>query len=94
MARIWTRTRRYLLAIWLGAAALELAVFALAKRTNDSWVLLLGAALLLVPLAVTERTFEWLGRPRRRRWKRHDVEDELARAAKAAKGTEPPHGRR
>jgi hypothetical protein len=90
MARIWTRTRRYLAAIWLGAAALELAVFELAKRTNDSWVLLLGAALLLVPLAATERTINWLGRPKRRRWKRHDVEDELARAAKAAR---PPRGR-
>ena len=94
MARFWTRTRRYLAAIWLGAAALELGFFELAKRTNDSWVLLLGAALLLVPLAATERTLEWLGRPKRKRWKRHDVEDELARAAKAAKAAERSRDRR
>ena len=85
MARIWTRTHRYLAAVWLIAAALEVAVFELAKRRSDSWVLLLGAALFLVPLIATERTFNWLGRPSRRRWKRHDVEDELARAAKAAR---------
>jgi len=92
MARIWTRTRLYLAAIWLGAAALELGVFELARRTNDSWVLLLGAALLVVPIVATERTFEWLGRPRRKRWKRHDVEDELARAANAPRVAEPPRG--
>jgi hypothetical protein len=90
MVRIWTRTRRYLAAIWLGAAALELGVFELAKRTNDSWVLLLGAALLVVPIVATERTFEWLGRPRRKRWKRHDVEAALREAAKQA---EPPRER-
>jgi hypothetical protein len=93
MARFWTRTRRYLAAIWLGAVVLELGVFELAKRTNDSWVLLLGAALLVVPLAATDRTLEWLGRPKRKRWKRHDVEDELARAAKAAKAAEAPRDR-
>ncbi|HSU13585.1 hypothetical protein [Longimicrobium sp.] len=86
MARIWTRTRRYLAAVWLGAAALELVVLELAKRTNSSWVLLLGAALLLVPLAATERTFQWLGRAPRKRWKRHDVEAALAESAKAARG--------
>jgi hypothetical protein len=90
MTRIWTRTRSYLAAIWLGAAVLELVVFELAKRTNDSWVLLLGAALLVVPIVATDRTLGWLGRPRRKRWKRHDVEDELARAAKAARAAEPP----
>ncbi|HEX8243948.1 MAG TPA: hypothetical protein VF541_10645 [Longimicrobium sp.] len=88
MARIWTRTRRYLAALWLGTAVLELGVFELARRTSDSWVLLLGAALLVVPLAATERTFDWLGRAPRKRWKRHDVEA-LARAAAA----EPPRGR-
>ena len=90
MTRIWTRTRRYLAALWLGAAALELGVFALARRTNTSWVLLLGALLFLVPLVATERTFQWLGRPARKRWKRHDVEDALARAAKAEKTAKPP----
>jgi len=93
MARIWTRTRLYLAAIWIGTAALEVVVFEMAKRTNDSWVLLLGAALLVLPLLATERTYEWLARPKRKRWKRHDVEDELARAAKAAKAAEAPPGR-
>jgi hypothetical protein len=87
MARFWTRTRRYLAAIWLGAVVLELGLFELARRTHNSWVLLLGLGLLLVPLAATERTFEWLGRAPRKRWKRHDVEDALAAA-------NPPRGRR
>jgi hypothetical protein len=82
MGRFGTRTWRYLAALWLGAAALELALFELARRTYDSWVLLLGAALLVVPLVAVDRTFHWLGRPRRKRWKRHDVEA-LARAARA-----------
>lgn len=84
MARIWTRTGRYLAAVWLGAAAAEAVVFELAERTNDSWVLLLGAALLVVPIVATERTFEWLGRTPRKRWKRHDVEATLSEPAKAA----------
>ena len=93
MARIWTRTGRYLAGIWLAAIALELVVFELAKRTNDSWVLLLGAALLVVPIVATERTFQWLGRPRRKRWKRHDLEAALREEAKRAKAAEPPGGR-
>lgn len=81
MARMWTRTRRYLAALWLGAAVVEVGLFQLARHTINSWLLLLGLGLLLVPLAATERTFQWLGRAPRKRWKRHDVEDALAAAA-------------
>ena len=85
MARFGRRTWRYLAAVWLGAAAMELVVLELARRTHSSWVLLLGAALLVVPLAATDMTFGWLSRAPRKRWKRHDLEDERARAAQAAK---------
>ena len=78
MGRFGKRTRRYLAALWIGAAALELGVLELARRTHNSWVLLLGAALLVVPLVATEKTFQWLGRAPRKRWKRHDVEAALA----------------
>lgn len=81
MVKIWTRTRRYLAALWIGAVGLEWGLFELAKRTDNSWVLLLGLGLLVVPLAATERTFGWLGRAPRKRWKRHDVEAALALAA-------------
>jgi hypothetical protein len=93
MGKFGSRTRWYLATLWLGAAVLELGVLEMARRTNNSWVLLLGVILLLVPLVATERTFNWLGRAPRKRWKRHDVEDELARAAKAA-GAEARVGRR
>lgn len=83
MAKIWTRTRRYLVALWLGAVVLEIALIELVKRTNNSWLLLLAVVILLVPLVATERTFEWLGRAPRKRWKRHDVEAALAAAAAA-----------
>jgi len=89
MARFGKRTLRYLAAVWLGAAVLELVLLELARRTNNSWVLLLGLLLLLVPLAATERTFEWLGRDPRKRWKRHDLEAGLVPAPDAA---EPPRG--
>jgi hypothetical protein len=82
MAKFGKRTRRYLAAIWLGAIALELIVLWLAIRTYDSWLLLLAAALLVIPIAVTVRTYDWLARAPRKRWKRHDLEDELARAAR------------
>ncbi|HEU4453226.1 MAG TPA: hypothetical protein VFR81_09200 [Longimicrobium sp.] len=88
MARFGMRTWRYLAVVWIGAIALELVVLEMARRTNNSWVLLLGAALLVVPIVATERTFEWLGRAPRKRWKRHDVEDELRRAA-LAQAAEP-----
>lgn len=97
MTRFGKRTWRFLAAIWLGAAALELVVLELARRTHSTWVLLLGAALLVVPLAATDMTIGWLSRARRKRWKRHDLEDELARAAKAAPADltprHPPPGR-
>lgn len=83
MVRIWTRTRRYLAALWLGAVLLELALYELQKRTDSSWLLLLWLGMVLVPLAATERTFAWLSRPSRKRWKRHDVEAALASAAAA-----------
>lgn len=88
MARFGMRTWRYLAVVWIGAIALELVVFELARRTNNSWVLLLGVALLFVPIVATERTFNWLGRAPRKRWKRHDLEEELARAA-LVQGAEP-----
>ncbi len=74
MAGFWTRTRRFLAALWLGAIAVELVVLWLAHRTNSSWVLLLGLALLVVPLVATDRTLHWFGRAKRKRWKRHDVQ--------------------
>lgn len=86
MVRIWTRTRRYLAALWLGAVVLELVLFELVRRTNNSWLLLLALAVLLVPLVATERTFEWLSRAPRKRWKRHDVEAALAAAAVDPRG--------
>lgn len=93
MGRFGTRTWRYLTALWIGAAALELALFELAKRTHDSWVLLLGVALLAVPIVATDRTFHWLGRPLRTRWKRHDVEAVLAAQAAEAVDGEARSGR-
>lgn len=93
MGRFGTRTRRYLAALWLGAGALELVVLELARRTNNSWVLLLGVLLLLVPLVATERTFHWLGRAPRKRWKRHDVEAALAAEAAAPAGGDARAGR-
>ena len=77
--RFGKRTWRYLAPIWIGAIVLELVVLELARRTNNSWVLLLGVALLVVPLVATERTFIWLRRAPRKRWKRHDLEDEITR---------------
>ena len=95
MGRFGMRTRRYLAALWLGAAAVELVVFELARRTYNSWFLLLGFVFLLVPIVATERTVHWLSRPPRKRWKRHDVEAALAEAARAeAAAAKPPRDRR
>jgi hypothetical protein len=74
MAAFWTRTRRYLAIVWLGAAALEAVVLVLANRTNNSWFLLLALAILVIPIVASDRTVEWLRRPARKRWKRHDLE--------------------
>jgi hypothetical protein len=84
MTRFWTRTRRYMAGLWIGTAAVEVVVLEMARRTDSSWVLLLGAALLVVPLAATDRTLEWLGRAPRKRWKRHDVEAGLMAAPEPA----------
>ncbi|HVG44215.1 MAG TPA: hypothetical protein VM890_05770 [Longimicrobium sp.] len=85
MSRFWTRTRRYLAAVWLATAVLEVGALEMARRTNSSWFLLLAFALLAIPIAGVEMTTRWTGRAPRKRWKRHDVEDALAA------GREPPH---
>ena len=72
--RFGARTRRYLLGLWLGMAVLELGLYLLARRTYDSWFLLLVLVMVLLPLAALDLTLSWLGRPRRKRWKRHDLE--------------------
>ena len=71
----WTRTRRYMALVWGSAIVLEAVAFELFRRTFDSWVLLWSALLLAVPFAGWEMTSRWRGRPRRRRWKVHDLED-------------------
>ncbi|HET6232249.1 MAG TPA: hypothetical protein VFE05_19400 [Longimicrobiaceae bacterium] len=78
MTQFWTRTRRFLAVLWLGAAVMEAVVLELARRTNDSWVLLLGLALLVIPIVATSRTSKWFGRVPRKRWARHDLEDARA----------------
>lgn len=94
MAKFGKRTWRYLAAIWLAALALELVVLEMARRRYDSWLLLLAAVLLVIPIAVTVRTYDWLARAPRVRWKRHDVEDEIARQerGRTAHRAEPPGG--
>lgn len=94
MARFGKRTWRYLAALWGAAAVLEVGVLEMMRRTNNSWLLLLALALLVVPVVATERTYEWLSRAPRKRWKRHDLEDELARAAlrPAAEPADPRGG--
>jgi hypothetical protein len=89
MPGFWTRTRRYMAAVWLGTALLEAIVLYLAHRTNDSWFLLLAAAVLILPLVGWELTDRWLKRPKRKRWKRHDLED-AAKADAAGGETVPP----
>ena len=72
-------------AVWLGTAVLMAVVLYLADRTNDSWFLLLAAAVLILPLVGWELTDRWLKRPKRKRWKRHDLDD----AARAEARGEP-----
>jgi hypothetical protein len=79
--------------LWLGAAVAEAIVFELARRTNNSWFLLLAAMLLAIPLVAGDLTWSWFSRPARKRWKRHDLEDALKAAAKAeaqGSGQAPP----
>lgn len=75
MAKFWTRTRRFLAVVWASTIVVELALLELFRRTYDSWVLLLALALLVIPIAAAEMTSRWFGRPRRKRWKRHDLEE-------------------
>jgi hypothetical protein len=78
MSRFWTRTRRYLAVVWLGTIVLEAVTLELARRTNNSWFLLLALALLVIPIVGVEMTTRWTGREPRKRWKRHDLEDAIA----------------
>lgn len=93
MPPFWTRTRRYLTAVWLGTVLLEAVVLMLAARTNNSWFLLLALALLALPIAAMDATWRWMSRAPRKRWKRHDLEDALAaEAARAAAAAAQPEG--
>ena len=90
MTRFWTRTRRFMTVLWLGTIVMEVVVLEMMRRTNNSWLLLLALALLLIPVAAMDATWRWFGREPRKRWKRHDVEDELrAGAAAAASAAQP-----
>jgi hypothetical protein len=90
MAKFWTRTRRFMAVLWLGTAVLEAVVLELARRTNNSWFLLLALAVLGLPLAAAEMTSRWLGRPKRKRWKRHDVEAGLVASPEPSAPVVPP----
>lgn len=90
MNRFWTRTRRYMAVLWLGTIAMEGVVLVLANRTNNSWVLLLGLALLVIPVAAMDATWRWFGREPRKRWKRHDLEDALATHPAGGQVSLPP----
>lgn len=77
MGTFWTRTRRFMAVVWISTIVIEAALLELFRRTNDSWVLLLGLGLLVIPIAAGEMTSRWLGRPKRKRWKRHDLDDAI-----------------
>jgi hypothetical protein len=84
MPRFWTRTRRFMAVLWAGTLAAEAVVLVLVQRTNNSWILLLGLALLAIPIAATDMTVRWFGREPRKRWKRHDLKDALAAAVRSS----------
>jgi 4-hydroxybenzoate polyprenyltransferase len=92
MTRFGKRTQRFVAGVWLGTAAAEVVLFELARRINDSWFLLAAGLIVVVPLVAGELTWSWFSRPARKRWKRHDLEDAMAAAAKAeaALGPVPP----
>jgi hypothetical protein len=92
MTGFWTRTRRYMAGLWLGTAILEVVVLELARRTNNSWFLLLALAVLAIPLGAAEMTSRWFGRAPRKRWKRHDVEAGLMVASEPAVPAPVPPG--
>ena len=73
----WTRTRRFLAILLVSTLILEAAVFVLFQRTSNSWVLLLALLLLAIPIVAGAMTSDWFGRPRRKRWKQHDLEDAI-----------------
>ena len=73
----WTRTRRFLAVLWASAIVAEAAVYELFQRINNSWVLLLALLILAIPLVAVAMTSDWLGRPRRKRWKQHDLDDAI-----------------
>ncbi|HST62247.1 MAG TPA: hypothetical protein VLK84_26320, partial [Longimicrobium sp.] len=83
------RTRRYMAVVWLGCLALEAVVLVLANRTNNSWFLVLAAALLIIPIAAMDATWRWFSREPRKRWKRHDLEGGLPSDGPYA-GAAPP----
>jgi len=83
MSRFGARSQRFVAGVWLGTAAAEVVLFELARRINDSWFLLVAAAIVVVPLLAGELTWNWFSRPARKRWKRHDLEDAMAAAANA-----------
>ncbi|HZG43973.1 MAG TPA: hypothetical protein VEY93_13545 [Longimicrobium sp.] len=78
MARFWTRTRSFLAGLWLTVVAAEFIVFFAVERIDNSWVLLLFAAVLALPLIAIDMTVRWVRRPARKRWARHDVAAESA----------------
>ncbi|HEY7769413.1 hypothetical protein [Longimicrobium sp.] len=73
MARFWTRTRSFLVGLWLAVVAAEFIVFFAVERIDNSWVLLLFAAVLALPLIAIDMTVRWVRRPARKRWERYDV---------------------
>ena len=87
MAGFWTRTSRFMAVLWISTIVLEAAVLELFRRTNDSWVLLLGLGLLVIPIAAGEMTSRWVGRPKRKRWKRHDLDDAIKAGRDPAEAT-------
>lgn len=74
MAGFWTRSRRFVALLVVSTIVLELAAFELFRRTNDSWVLLLALAILMIPIVAAGMASSWFGRPKRKRWKRHDLD--------------------
>jgi hypothetical protein len=78
MPRFWTRTRTFLAAVWTAAVVAELVLIAAVQQVDNSWVLLLFAVIVALPIVAMDSTFAWLRRPPRKRWDRHDVAAEAA----------------
>ena len=73
MSGFWTRTRTFLVLVWTATIAAEMLTMKLVEHTDNSWVLLLFLAILVVPIVATDMTVRWVKRPSRERWARHDV---------------------